>query len=426
MFSAVGWNSAKLGIQMSMKPLTIAMLCIHSSPIGVLGTRDTGGMSVYVSALACEMGLKGHRVDIFTRRRHEDDPDVDSLAPNVRLVSLDIAPGRALSKIELYACADGTMAAIEAFRHRQARDYDLIHSHYWISGQVGRMARQAWRRPHVITFHTLGAVKAGTGIGAAEPDRRLTVERKLVQDCQGLLAPCEGEKANLMHYYGSDAARIYMVPGGVDLDCFRPMDKTRARRRLGIDPHAVLLLSIGRLTPQKGQDRIIEALPHIESDRRPHLMVVGGNGDGDPEQRRLQKLAESAGVQDWVTFCGSVAHRNLPAYYAAADMVVLASHYESFGLVGIEALACGRSVVSTAVGVLAELARMRRPGIITTDGSPAALAAGIAAAKDRVPDWPAHTIRQSVRDYSWTQSAAAALVAYRAAIKADVGAHGRR
>ncbi len=411
---------------MSMQPTTIAMFSIHSSPIGVLGSRDTGGMSVYVRQLAVEMGRNGHQVDVFTHRRHEDDPDVAGLGPNVRLVSLDTAPGRLLTKTELYACADDTMAAIEAFRRRQARAYDLIHSHYWISGHVGRMARARWQRPHVITFHTLGAVKADTGIGAAEPARRLALERELVQDCQGLLAPCEGEKANLMHYYGADAARIAMVPGGVDLDHFRPMDKTRARRRLGIDPRVGLLLSIGRLTPQKGQDRIIEALPHIETDSRPQLVVVGGNGDGDPERRRLQKLAAAAGVQERVTFCGSVAHRDLPAYYAAADIVVMASHYESFGLVGLEALACGRPVVSTPVGVMAELARMQRPGIVTAEGSPAALAAGITIAGDRAPDWPAHIIRQSVRDYSWTNAAAAALAAYRAAMHADAAVGGRR
>ena len=411
---------------MSMQPLTIAMLSIHSSPIGVLGTRDIGGMSVYVRQLAFEMGRKGHRVDIFTHRRHADDPEVVCLAPRVRLVFIDITHGGPVSKAGLYAYADDTMAAIEAFRRRQAPVYDLIHSHYWISGHVGRMARARWQRPHVITFHTLGAVKADTGIGAAEPARRLAVERELVKDCQGLLAPCEGEKTNLMHYYGADASRIAMVPGGVDLNRFRPMDKTRARRRLGFDPHVGLLLSIGRLTPQKGQDRIIEALPHIESDSRPHLLVVGGNGDRDPERRRLQELAAAAGVQERVIFCGSIAHRDLPAYYAAADLVVLASHYESFGLVALEALACGRPVVSTPVGVMAALARMRRPGIITAEGSPAALAAGIAAAGDRVADWPAHTIRQSVRDYSWTQAAAAALAAYRAAIKADAAAHGRR
>ena len=217
-----------------------------------------------------------------------------------------------------------------------------------------------------------------------------------------------------------------MVPGGVDVDHFRPMDKTRARRRLGIDPRVNLLLSIGRLTPQKGQDRIIQALPHIENDCRPQLMVVGGNGERDPERRRLQKLAAAAGVQERVTFCGSVAHRDLPVYYAAADIIVLASHYESFGLVGLEALACGRPVVSTPVGVMAELARVQRPGIIAAEGSPAALAAGISIALDREPDWPDHLIRKRVMDYSWANTAAAAQAAYRAAMQADAAVHGRQ
>jgi D-inositol-3-phosphate glycosyltransferase len=411
---------------MSIKPWTIAMLSIHSSPIGVLGTRDTGGMSVYVRQLALEMGRKGHRVDIFTHRRHENEPEAASLGPNVHLVSLGATHGRQLTKTELVAGAGDTMAAIETFRRRQACAYDLIHSHYWISGHVGRLARARWQRPHLITFHTLGAVKADTGIGDTESAERLAIEGELVGDCQGLLAPCVGEKAHLMHYYGADAARIAMVPGGVDAAHFRPMDKTWARRRLGIDPRVGLLLTVGRLTPQKGQDRIIQALPLIENDGRPLLMVVGGDEGGDPERRRLQKLAAAAGVQERVTFCGSVAHRDLPVYYAAADIVVLASHYESFGLVGLEAMACGRPVVSTPVGVMAELARMQRPGIIPSDGSPAALAAGITLAGDRAPDWPDHRIRQSVRDFSWTNAAAAALAAYRAAIRADAAARGRQ
>jgi D-inositol-3-phosphate glycosyltransferase len=372
------------------------------------------------------MGRKGHRVDIFTHRRHENEPEAASLGPNVHLVSLDATHGRPLTQTELVAGAGDTMAAIETFRRRQARAYDLIHSHYWISGHVGRLARARWQRPHLITFHTLGAVKADTGIGDTESAERLAMEGELVGDCQGLLAPCVGEKAHLMHYYGADAARIAMVPGGVDAAHFRPMDKTWARRRLGIDPRVGLLLTVGRLTPQKGQDRIIQALPLIENDGRPLLMVVGGDEGGDPERRRLQKLAAAVGVQERVTFCGSVAHRDLPVYYAAADIVVLASHYESFGLVGLEAMACGRPVVSTPVGVMAELARMQRPGIIPSDGSPAALAAGITRAGDRAPDWPDHRIRQSVRDFSWTNAAAAALAAYRAAIRADAAARGRQ
>ncbi len=407
-----------------MKPLTIAMLSIHSSPIGELGTRDTGGMSVYVRELAREMGNMGHQVDIFTHAWRDDASTVVVLATRVRLISLSISHRGPHSKAGLYAHAGDHAATIEGFRRHQARTYDLIHSHYWLSGHVGRLLKERWQRPHAITFHTLGAAKAETGVGAVEPTLRLAVEKELVLACDGLLAPCEGEKTNLMHYYGADAAKIAMVPGGVDVDHFRPMDKTMARRRLGIDPRVSLLLAIGRLTPQKGQDRIIEALPHIETGSRPQLLVVGGNGDGDPERRRLQNIAAAAGVQERVTFCGSVAHRDLPVYYAAADVVVLASHYESFGLVGIEALACGRPVVSTPVGVMAELARLQRPGIITAEGSPAALAAGITIAGDRALDWPDHIIRQSVRDYGWTNATAAALAAYRAAMQVAPAVHG--
>ncbi|MBR9987344.1 MAG: glycosyltransferase [Desulfosarcina sp.] len=402
-----------------MKPTTIAMLSIHSSPIGELGTRDTGGMSVYVRELAREMGSMGHQVDIFTHAWRDDASTVVVLAPRVRLVLLGISHSGPHSKAGLYAHADNHAAAIERFRRHQARTYDLIHSHYWLSGHVGRLLKKRWQRPHAITFHTLGAAKAETGVGAVEPTLRLAVEKELVLACDGLLAPCEGEKTNLMHYYGADAAKIAMVPGGVDLKRFRPMQKGPARRRLGLVSHGRLLLSIGRLTPQKGQDRIIEALPRIETENRPHLMVVGGNGDGDPERRRLQNIAAAAGVQEWVTFCGSVAHRDLPVYYAAADVFVQASHYESFGLVGLEALACGRPVVSTPVGLMAVLSRSQRPGIVVADGSPAELAAGILTAAARTADWPAPVIRQTATAFRWSDAASAALTAYRAAMQAE-------
>ena len=399
-----------------MKPLTVAMLSIHSSPIGKLGTRDTGGMSVYVRELAREMGGMGHRVDIFSHARCDDRWRVEVLSPNVRLVSLAVSHRGPLSKDGFYPHASEYSGGIEAFRRREAGSYDLIHSHYWLSGHVGRMLNAGWQRPHAITFHTLGAAKAETGVGAAEPSLRLAVEMELVRACDCLLAPCEGEKANLMHYYKADTGKISMVPGGVDLSRFRPMDKTSARRRLGLPSQNTLLLSIGRLTPQKGQERIIKALACLGNDVRPHLLVVGGDGSADPERQRLKAIAAKAGIQARVHFRGSVPHRDLPLYYAAADAFVTASHYESFGLVGLEALACGRPVVSTPVGVMAALVRKPRPGIVIADGSPSALAAGISAAMDRAPAWPAGVIRQTVHAYSWATAASAAIEAYRAVL----------
>jgi D-inositol-3-phosphate glycosyltransferase len=397
--------------------LTIAMLSIHSDPLGPLGTRDTGGMSVYVRELAREMGRRGHRVDIFTRRWRDTDPEMVRLAPQVHLVSLDITPFGPLSKTTLFAYADQFMTAIDAFRCRQDRSYDIIHSHYWLSGHVGQMARRRWQRPHVITFHTLGALKADTPMGANEPIRRLAVEKELVQVCDGLLAPCEREKSNLMHCFNADPAKIMMVPGGVDLERFGPTDQAVARRQLGFNTTAFMLLSVGRLSPLKGQDRIIEALALLGNDTRAELVIVGGDGSQDPERRRLEDLAAQTGVQARVRWAGSIANRDLPPYYAAADVYVLASHYESFGLVGLEAMACGRPVVSTPVGIMAALARMQRAGVIITDGQPEAMAAAIASVRETASQWPPDVIREAVGDLSWAKATSAALDAYRAVMQ---------
>lgn len=397
-------------------PLTIAMLCIHSSPIGILGTRKTGGMSVYVRALAREMGRAGHAVDIFTHGRPAGESAVTPLATNVRLITLDVGPHRPVGKGGLDRYADEYEGAIEIFRSGTRRAYDLIHSHYWISGQVGRILAKRWGRPHVISFHTLAALKARTGTGDPEPARRLQAEATLVRDSDALLVACPREKDNLTRFYAAVPDRIMQVPGGVDFERFRPRDRAAARRQLDFDLRNFILLSIGRLTPLKGQARIIEALALLGEDERLKLVIVGGDGPQDPEQQRLQKIAARFGVGTQVIFTGSIPHRELPAYYAAADVYVQASHYESFGLVGLEALACGRPVVSSPVGIMATLGRRPQPGCILTDGRPAALAAGIKALRSNAVTPPA-AIRATVREFNWTQAAATALEAYRHVIR---------
>lgn len=395
-------------------PLSIAMLSIHSGPLGRLGTRDTGGMSVYVRALARELGRRGHRVDIFTRRQL-DEPPVKALDPGVRLITLAIGHRTHLTKHDLYPLAPDYARAVQAFGRQNARGYDLIHSHYWLSGQVGRLLQNVWRRPHVISFHTLAALKAATGRAPA-PAPRLAVEKALVRECDRLLAPCAAEHDNLVRRYGALAARIAMVPGGVDVDIFRPLDRIAARRQLGLDRDTFLLLTIGRLTPLKGQTQAIEAMAHLGGDPNLLLMIVGGDGARDPEQRRLQRLADATGLGSRVIFTGSVAHEALPFYYAAANVYVLASRYESFGLVGLEALACGRPVVTSPVGVMASLGNDKRPGVILTDGRPASLAAGVVAVRDGTVAWPPEAIRAAARDFGWQRAAEAALEAYRSVL----------
>jgi D-inositol-3-phosphate glycosyltransferase len=402
------------------RPFTIAMLSIHSSPIGTLGTRDTGGMSVYVRALAREMGRTGHRVDIFTRARHDHVSAVMRLSANVRLVTLDIGATAPLAKADLYRYADDYATAIDAFKTDARSRYDLIHSHYWLSGLVGQMLAKRWPCPHLITFHTLAALKTNTGTGTPSPDRRLQTERKLVQESDAILAPCQTEIDNLIRFYGAPSDRIRQVPGGVDFVHFRPRSRAAACRELGFDPEDFILLSVGRLTPLKGQARLIETLARLGNDDRLKLVLVGGEGPGDSEQQRLEQMAAQAGVAARVVFSGSVPHRNLPTYYAAADVYVQASHYESFGLVGLEALACGRPVVTSPVGVMASLGERGQTGCILTDGSPGAMAAAIAAVRDGTRAWPPAAIHAAVREFNWPQAATNALEAYAQTIHRDL------
>ena len=402
------------------RSFTIAMLSIHSSPIGTLGTRDTGGMSVYVRALAREMGRSGHRVDIFTRARHDHASAVTRLSANVRLVTLDIGAPAPLEKTDLDRYANDYVAAIDAFSAISRCRYEVLHSHYWISGLVGRMLAKRWQCPHLITFHTLAALKTNTGKGSPSPDRRLHTERELVKESDVILVPCQTEIDNLIRFYEAPPNRIRQVPGGVDFVHFRPRSREAARRALGFDPEDFILLSVGRLTPLKGQARIIETLTRLGDDKRLKLVLVGGDGPGDREQQRLEQLAAQAGVAARVVFTGSVSHRSLPTYYAAADVCVQASHYESFGLVGLEALACGRPVVTSPVGVMASLGERGQPGCILTDGAPGTMAAAIAAVRDGTWAWAPAAIHDAVREFSWPQAAAGALEAYAQAIHREM------
>ena len=404
------------------KPLTIAMLSIHSSPVGNLGTRDTGGMSVYVLALAHEMGRAGHEVDIFTLRRHPEERAVSALASNVRIVTVDSGQPVPPAKNDLHRHADDLAGAIEIFRSDNELTYDLIHSHYWVSGQVGRLLGERWKRPQVITFHTLAAMKNSTRQGKPEPVERQRAERQLVHSADALLVACQREKENLEKCYAADPERINLVPGGVDFERFHPQDRAAARRRLGFDRKDFILLSIGRLAALKGQAQIIAALAQCDDDVR--LVLVGGDGPADREQQRLQQLAARAGVAARVVFTGSIPHRELPAYHAAADVYVQASHYESFGLVGLEALACGRPVVTSPVGIMATLGHLQQPGCLLTDGSPAALAAGIRALRDGAFDWTPEEIHEAVGEFNWPQAATAALAAYQNTIRQHAADNG--
>jgi len=395
------------------------MFSIHSSPIGELGTKNTGGMSVYIRELARHFGLFGHRIDIYTKLNGSKHNQIIELYDNVRLIHLSAGSNGYVHKLSLYYYMSDFLRALEGFKHQEDLHYDLIHSHYWLSGRLGSWVQDRWNIPHIVMFHTLGTVKNSVGLTDREPDLRIATEKKLARTCQRILAPTDREKANLVKYCRTSAEKVGVVPCGVNLDLFRPMDKSVARQRLGFDPDESILLYVGRFDPIKGIDRLFEAMAYLKHLKRTRLVIVGGDNPGTPEYQNLRQLSAKFGIQKSVHFVGRVEQGQLPPYYSAADALVVPSYYESFGLVGLESLACGTPVVATRVGAMEDIIAEGKTGHVVADLTPCALANSI----EKIFSNPAgsvlsaHAIRASVLKYGWSNVAAAVFNEYETVLR---------
>jgi D-inositol-3-phosphate glycosyltransferase len=364
------------------------MLSVHSSPLARLGGKEAGGMNTYVRALAAELGQRGHTVDIFTRRHDTTSPEVLPLAPGVRLIHLEAGPPAPYDKNRIL----DHLPDLEhgAQRHAQRRAYHLIHSHYWVSGELALRLRRAWRVPVVQMFHTLGALKNRVARGAeeAETTQRIAIERRLLHSVDAVVAATRIDREHMLSSYDAPPERIVIIPPGVDLRHFRPLNpdaRATQRARLGVSPDTYMLLWVGRVEPLKGLDSLIEALALLVAQRpalreRVRVLLVGGEPEEraaawNSEQRRLDGLRQQHGVAPLVRFVGAQPHADLPALYAAADLFVMPSHYESFGMAALEALACGTPVVASDVGGLRILIEHGRSGGLVPPTDAAALAA---------------------------------------------------
>jgi D-inositol-3-phosphate glycosyltransferase len=397
--------------------LRIAMLSVHSSPIGELGTKDTGGMSVYVRELARELGARGHRVDIYTRLNGSRQKQIAQLYENVRLIHLRAGNNGHINKLALYGHLDEFFKELERFRTREYLHYDLVHSHYWLSGRVGKWAQESWEVPHLFMFHTVGAVKNSTVGSEKEPELRTATEKHLARNCERILVATDKERDHLIQYYGASPQTIGVVPCGVNLDLFSPWDRAKARQELGFAQEESIVLFVGRFAPLKGIDRLMEAMCHLQHHQRLRLIIVGGDGSDTPEFQGLQKLALNLGIQEGVTFVGRIEQDNLPAYYSAADVLVVPSYYESFGLVALEALASGTPVVATKVGAMESILTEGTTGQVVSNGSPRLLAKSIEKFISGSNGLSAHEVRASVLRFSWANVASAMIDQYAAVLR---------
>jgi len=347
---------------------SIAMLSVHTSPLDTPGrTKDAGGMNVYVYQLARELGQRSHRIDLFTRWTDKHQPRIVHISENVRVIHIQAGPLAPVHKHDLYHYIPAFVQQVRAFAHREEQVYDILHSHYWLSALAAQELAQCWHMPHVTMFHTLGRLKQLANPSEGEPSLRIESEARLLRSVDRVITATPDERSQIMRLCGVPAERIEVIPCGVDLMLFTPQNRVLARKQLGLDPHRPVLLFVGRLDPFKGPDILLRAASMMEEDAQ--IVIVGGRLSADPDLQKLKALAHHLGLDRRVHFLGARPQSELPMLYSAADMTVMPSYHESFGLVAVESLACGTPVIATRAGGLTTIVRHNETGFLVPRGA---------------------------------------------------------
>jgi len=388
----------------------IAVISMHTSPTASLGQIANGGLNVYVHEVATAFSDRGIATDIFTRQQSPDDPAIEPLAELSRVIYLPA--GRGLDKYSLYNEVPAFASQVLDFAEREGISYDLLFSHYWLSGEVACLLRPHLASGWAHVAHTLGLVKNRSLAAGArpEPPLRIRVEAEIAQQADLLIASTADESAELVRTYGAVPERVFVVPPGVDLSVFQPVDRDEARRKIGYGPGR-LLLFVGRLERLKGVEVAIRALALLRDRNHDdvRLLILGEDSkDGDEgEKDRLKAVAADIGVRDRVDFLGSVAHHELPYFYSAADVCVMPSYSESFGLVGLEAQASGRPVVGSDVSGLRSVIRDQVSGYLIAGHDPAEYAERIGRLLEdpELAQQMGRRGRLLAQRYSWTRTA---------------------
>ncbi|MDY6868495.1 MAG: glycosyltransferase [Chloroflexota bacterium] len=367
--------------------MNIAMISYHTCPLAVLGGKHTGGMNVYVRELTRFLGRVGVHVDVFTRSQDEHVPQVShDLGYFNRVVHIPAGPETVLPKEQLAQYMSELANGILDFAARKSINYDLIHAHYWMSGVAGASLKEAWQVPMLQMFHTLGLMKQRIGRTPEEREGqyRIKGERYVIEQADRIIAATEAEQSQLESLYDVNHQKISIIPPGVDTHHFYPIPPDEAKEAIGISPDERMALFVGRIEPLKGLDTLIHAMAIVKKKCKafvcPHyLVIIGGDPEGDTrdmtdEMNRLQNLCAELGLDEIVLFLGKRGQDTLPYYYSAAEVVVMPSHYESFGMVALEAMACGTPVIASRVGGLAYLVREGKTGFFVPAQDPDALA----------------------------------------------------
>ena len=366
--------------------MKIAIISYHTCPLATLGGKDTGGMNVYVRDLTMYLGQLGVHADVFTRSQDEHVPHIlHDLGHGNRVVHIPAGPENPRPKQELQDYIKEFSSNILTFAQEKEIRYDLIFSHYWLSGLAALRLKKAWDVPVAHMFHTLAHLKNKIAASEEEKDGqyRIDGELKVLKGADRIIVATRDEKENLLSLYGAKEKKIKIIPPGVDTAHFYPIPVDEAKEYIGMPRDEKMILFVGRIEPLKGIDTLIRAIAQMRKadvlSRCPHyLYIIGGNPeacgeDANKEMQRLQALCAELDLHDLVLFLGKRDQDSLQYYYSAAEMVVMPSHYESFGMVALEAMACGTPVIATQVGGLQHLVQDGETGFVIPNGDPDAL-----------------------------------------------------
>ena len=365
--------------------LRIAMLSYHTCPLATLGGKDTGGMNVYVRDLTMQLGRIGIHVDVFTRSQDEHVPHVlHDLGFGNRVVHIPAGSEHPLPKQELIAHIPEFVTGIQAFAAEKGIHYDLIHSHYWMSGIAAGMLKDEWGIPIVHMFHTLGAMKNRIARNDEEREGQYRVdgEKQVLARADRIVVATPAERSQLQFLYQADARQTVVIPPGVDTSRFYPIPEDEAREFVGVNSDDCMALFVGRIEPLKGIDTLMRAVSILgmhDAEHPFYVAIIGGDPDAAPEEMteemaRLQGMCDELCLGQMALFLGKRAQDTLPYYYSAAEVLVMPSHYESFGMVALEAMACGTPVIASQVGGLAYLVKDGETGYHVPYDSPDVLA----------------------------------------------------
>ncbi|OGM28292.1 hypothetical protein A2962_00175 [Candidatus Woesebacteria bacterium RIFCSPLOWO2_01_FULL_39_61] len=393
--------------------------------------KETGGLNVYVLETAKQLGKLGYKVDMFTRSQDRLKPYLIEVTPNVRLMHLVAGPEKPIPKKNLLPYVDSFTKAFLNFSRKENRTYELLHCHYYLSGLAGLKIKQAYQIPLLMTFHTLALMKnlVGRSEDETEESARLKAERKLVKKSDRIIASSYKDKTYLKYLYDASAEKISVVSPGFDVQLFSPIPKSKAKMEIGSDSLKKLILSVGRIEPLKGFDVLLYAIKILlvknpKLQKHISLWIVGGD-TSEPvslwsgELKHLEKLRRDLGIKASVKFVGHKAQEMLPYYYSAAELVVMPSHYESFGIVALEAMACGTPVIISNVAGASDLVRTVHGGMLTSVNNPVLLATQIEyILSDRLASQKRQQkIKNKIKNYTWEKSAIQLDRVYRSVLK---------